>query len=236
MVDKIDIDIVVTKQVKLDAKVNNVEVGGIDLGTATCQQLNDELTQPQRDGIHRMIPNKTGQTVSFATGDDGDLQKGRGVDFFILDCNNSFGNTNRFTDSVGGQNYDGTGGSLVDYVIDHLTNLAWMRTLNASVVWATSVANVNASNAVGFADWRMSNVLELCSILNHKPANDFLDYSPFNIDVSALAQSIWSSTTAAFATARAMTLLTGEFPGSIGALSGRLKTDTNFSLQVRNPF
>jgi hypothetical protein len=33
-------------------------------------------------------------------GDDGDLQRGRGVNFLTLDFNNGFGNTNRFTDDL----------------------------------------------------------------------------------------------------------------------------------------
>ena len=43
---------------------------------------------------------KTNQTVSYRTGDDGDLQKGREVDFYTLSANNPFGNTNRFTDEL----------------------------------------------------------------------------------------------------------------------------------------
>ena len=41
---------------------------------------------------------KTGQTTSFRTGDDGDLEAGRNVSFTVLAENNPFGNTNRFTD------------------------------------------------------------------------------------------------------------------------------------------
>ena len=45
---------------------------------------------------------KTGQTTSYRTGDDGDLQEGRDVDFFTLDYTNPFGNTQRFTGITGG--------------------------------------------------------------------------------------------------------------------------------------
>ena len=48
---------------------------------------------------------KTGQTTSYRTGDDGDLEAGRNVDFTTLAENNPFGNTNRFTDELGGQTY-----------------------------------------------------------------------------------------------------------------------------------
>ena len=43
---------------------------------------------------------KTGQTTSYRTGDDGDLEAGRATDFFTLASNNPFGNTNRFTDEL----------------------------------------------------------------------------------------------------------------------------------------
>jgi len=48
---------------------------------------------------------KTGQTTSYRTGDDGDLEAGRATSFTVLESNNPFGNTNRFTDELGGQTY-----------------------------------------------------------------------------------------------------------------------------------
>ena len=46
---------------------------------------------------------QTGQTTIFRTGDDADRRaEGRDVDFFTLPSNNPFGNTNRFTDELGG--------------------------------------------------------------------------------------------------------------------------------------
>jgi len=44
---------------------------------------------------------KTGRTVSYLTGDDGDLQNGRDTDFFTLDGLNGFGTNARFTDELG---------------------------------------------------------------------------------------------------------------------------------------
>ena len=50
-------------------------------------------------------PLKTNQTTSFRTGDDGDDQRGREDDFFTLEDNNPFGNTDRFTAVDGTQTY-----------------------------------------------------------------------------------------------------------------------------------
>jgi hypothetical protein len=69
---------------------------------------------------------KTGQTTSYRTGDDGDLEEGRATDFFTLATNNPFGNTNRFTDELGGSTYtnnividwstyDNIGGTVLGY-------------------------------------------------------------------------------------------------------------------------
>lgn len=49
---------------------------------------------------------KTGQTTVYRTGDDADTSsEGRATDFLTLASNNPFGNTNRFTDILGGQTY-----------------------------------------------------------------------------------------------------------------------------------
>ena len=48
---------------------------------------------------------KTGQTISLAANDDGALEEGRDTDFDTLASNNPFGNTNRWTDELGGSTY-----------------------------------------------------------------------------------------------------------------------------------
>jgi hypothetical protein len=56
---------------------------------------------------------KTGQTTSYRTGDDGNIQAGRATSFSVLAENNPFGNTNRFTDELGGQTY--TNNIMIDW-------------------------------------------------------------------------------------------------------------------------
>jgi hypothetical protein len=96
---------------------------------------------------------KTGQTTSFAAGDDGALQKGV-----------TWPNP-RFTD-----NSNGT-------VIDNLTGLIWLTNANcfSAQVWATALTSANAlaSFACGLTDgsvagdWRLPNVREMQSLVHY---------------------------------------------------------------------
>ena len=105
---------------------------------------------------------KTGQTTSYATGDDGELQ--RGVDW----------PNPRFTD-----NGDGT-------VTDNLTGLIWLTNAHCAATgrtWATALTDVDSLNAAGTmngnncgdssnggshqTDWRLPNVRELQSLAHY---------------------------------------------------------------------
>lgn len=132
---------------------------------------------------------KTGQTVSQQTGDDGDVEAGRNVDFFTLAENNPFGNTNRFTDEFGGQTY--TNSIVIDWsTYDGSTVLGWSNTVRGTGpvrTWSQNIADAMLLSIGGFTSgWRIPNIGELFSIINFgfNPANyvfNFLNYSPFNI-------------------------------------------------------
>jgi hypothetical protein len=153
-------------------------------GQFTCQQLNDQVNNTVRQGLQNVNPIKTGQTTSYTTGDDGDLERGNQVDFLTLTCNNSFGNTNRFTDDAGGQTYAN------DYVIDHLTGLGWYRVERGNFSWSDAISDANGLTLVSFSDWRVPNFQEMSSIINFEIAN-LLDYAPINSSQS----NYWTSTT-----------------------------------------
>jgi len=135
---------------------------------------------------------KTGQTQSYATGDDGDLEKGVA------------GPTPRFAD-----NGNGT-------VTDHLTGLVWLKDENcerfylgdAKAVnprtWSEAVDSANrlANGYCGLTDnskagdWRLPNRKELDSLI------DLGQYEPAlppdcPLKVSALADYYWSATSRA---------------------------------------
>ena len=125
---------------------------------------------------------KTGQTTSYATGDDGDLEAGRATDFFTLANNNPFGNTNRFTDELGGTSYandividwstyDNIGGTVLGYYRLSMALASWNDQIGACL--ALSIGTFTT-------DWRLWNVHECMNILNYNIGNTALNYSPFN--------------------------------------------------------
>ena len=125
---------------------------------------------------------KTGQTTSYATGDDGDLQKGVSWP------------SPRFTN-----NGDGT-------VADNLTELIWLQNANrpaAGQSWANAVTYCNnladdggeLTDGSVAGDWRLPNVNELISLLDFGQSLPLLPNGhPFTGVVSG---SYWSSTTEA---------------------------------------
>ncbi len=78
------------------------------LGAAVGSKIGSEWIVPVTGGENVSNLYKTGVTDSVRTGDDGDLEEGRGVDWFNLGYNNPWGHGFRFVGSTGGYT-DGTG-------------------------------------------------------------------------------------------------------------------------------
>jgi hypothetical protein len=169
---------------------------------------------------------KTNQTTSFATGDDGDLQEGRDVDFFTLTTNNPFGNVNRFTALDGSQTY------VNDIIIDWSTyegnivlgyyrgGIATNRTWADSLTWAAGL------NPADYTGWRLTNIKELQNLANYEFGGGVLTYSPVNL----VSNSFWSSTTVNNNSAAAYSMSGGV--GALSASSG--KTSGLRTLACRN--
>ncbi len=131
--------------------------------------------------IPTQVP-KTGQTTSYATGDDGDLERGIALPI------------PRFTD-----NGDGT-------VTDNLTGLIWLQnaTRFGERSWADALSDCNSLADDGAAltdgsaagDWRLANVKELQSLVDFGNYNPALPTGhPFtNVQ---FGHYYWSSTTSA---------------------------------------
>lgn len=133
---------------------------------------------------------KTGQTIPYDVGDDGDLQKG--VEW----------PDPRFTD-----NLDGT-------VTDHLTGLVWLKdagrfsnrgwnpALNACNNLADDGVDLTDGSVAG--DWRLPNSKELRRLIDFSNSNPALPTGhPFIVPAGAV---FWSSTTATNNTGRAWTI------------------------------
>ena len=150
---------------------------------------------------------KTGQTTSYRTGDDGDFEAGRDVDFFTLAENNPFGNTDRFTDELGTQTY--TNNIVIDWsTYDGATVLGYRRTTTFSVSWNAAIdAALIVSIAPFTSGWRLPNIHEYINICNYESSLNFT-HPPFNIALFSLL----SSTTVGGSTANC---LRTDFGGTI---------------------
>jgi len=131
---------------------------------------------------------KTGQTTSYETGDDGDLQMG------VVWPNP------RFTD-----NADGT-------ITDNLTRLIWLKDANCFGVrnWGNALSDVNglANGTCGLTDgstagdWRLPNVRELLSLIHYGFYSPALpnttgtgQWTAGDLFTDQISSYYWSSTT-----------------------------------------
>jgi len=143
---------------------------------------------------------KTNQTTSYRTGDDGDIEAGRDVSFLVLPSNNPFGNTNRFTDELGGQSY--ANNIVIDWsTYDGTEVLGYYRTISpVDVTWNVAIDSALALSVGSFTSgWRLVNRKEIDNIYNYE-LSQCMNYAPFNI-----INTIWCSTTYTASTTLAYT-------------------------------
>jgi|GEM_PF-1715099 len=156
---------------------------------------------------------KTGQTTSFATGDDGALQKGA-----------AWPSPNRFTAGTGAE---------VDCVTDNLTGLMWSKNgnlPNGTRTWQNALDYANALNLCGYTDWRLPNRKELFSLIHYGQSNPatWLNTQGFSNVQTVQTDWYWSSTTLAFSTVGAWFLNM-----SYGNVDGGYKPNGNYVWPVR---
>ena len=132
--------------------------------------------------LSRFLP-KTGQVTEYRAGDDGTYQAGWWKGKTVAD------NKTRFI----------VKGIAAEYVvIDLATGLMWVQDGNALgcnngnvLSWNDAIDFANALDFAGFTDWRMPNINELTSILNHSLISPIISEPPFANTYSAM---YWSST------------------------------------------
>jgi hypothetical protein len=170
---------------------------------------------------------KTGQTTSYRTGDDGDLEAGRATSFTVLASNNPFGNTNRFTDELGGQTY--TNNIVIDWSTYDGSNVLGYKRTATNVVsggWNSSVDTCLAISISPFTSgWRLANVNEWNNIINRELANP-LGYTPF----TAFVQTYSSHTSSSWKTAPS---LYSWAVTTAGAINIKDKNENSSNLAVR---
>jgi len=168
---------------------------------------------------------KTGQTISYNTGDDGDTQRGSGSDFYTLDDNNKFGNTNRLTDTLGTQIFTN------DWVLDWSN----FNQINNTVIGYYRLPQNNGSTLRvemanqpltlgGYSDTYICNKLELDNIINNTSANIPYNYAPFN-----LVESLFSTTVSQIADRN-------QYIHNNGGWSRQLTTNTTIKWMVMRIF
>jgi len=167
---------------------------------------------------------KTGQTTSYRTGDDGDIEAGRNTSFTVLAENNPFGNTNRFTDELGGQTY--TKNIMIDWsTYDGSTVLGCRR----QEVSGTFNSGIDACLALSIAPytsgWRMANIKELMNFANFSLSQVF-NYSPFNF----FANINSSTTNPGNVSHRYIMLSTGDIQNTPKSGSGNNLAVRNFTV------
>lgn len=166
---------------------------------------------------------KTGQTVSNRTGDDGDIQAGRAVDFLTLASPNPFGNVQRFTDETGGQTY--TNNIVIDWSTYNDTDVLGYSRVNQQGTWDDAIDNsLTYSSGSYSSGWRLANAKEMINIYNYQSYN-VLNYSPFNFT----APFFYTSTAVPGQSTR---ILWGR--NSDGQLQNYTKTGTFNYIPVRN--
>lgn len=156
------------------------------------QDLYIKAKAPSRSTAQLM---KTGQTTSYRTGDDGDIEAGRLTSFSVLAENNPFGNTNRFTDELGGATY--TNNIVIDWsTYNGSTVLGLSRAVVATgFTWDNAIDNCLAFSVGTFTSgWRLPNVREIFNLLNFaNTPGTLLNYSPINL--SSTGRVYWTSNT-----------------------------------------
>jgi hypothetical protein len=129
----------------------------------------------------RMGLMKTGQTISYTAGDDGDL--GRGIAW----------PEPRFIDHGNGT------------VTDKVSGLMWAKNaqeIPLKMTWHEAITTCNDIIFAGFDDWRLSNIREILSLIDYGTTDPALPHGHPFINVSP-AQSYWSSTTSSADSAQA---------------------------------
>ena len=191
---------------KASVKTQDILLKDVSGNTITPVSLaTDTITILDAVSAKGLLPLKTGQTTSYATNDDGDLERGRATDFNTIAYLNPFSNNFRFTDELGGQTFTNNividwstwdGGSSVNgYCFSDYSNETGTQSWNDWMLNSPYTCST-------FADWYLVNFQEMASLLNMNETYG-MDGYPFNI-VTSPNNRMYTSTTYSVNTAQAL--------------------------------
>ena len=164
---------------------NGTVLRGESNGVTSVQQPGKSPALHTAATIYPRLPTaRTGQTLTYASGDDGDFQCGQ-----IL-------SGARFAD-----NGDGT-------VTDDLTDLTWVKSPlalsnNTACTWSNALVFCNRLSYAGRTDWRLPNVRELSTVLDYSQTFPALPKGHPFVQVIPPQNYYWTSTTYAAKTNQA---------------------------------
>ena len=139
---------------------------------------------------------KSGATVSYQTGDDGDKEFGSGTDFYTLDGIASdwpHNSLERFTDDqltqvyasdvmIDWSKYNQPGGTVTGFFRTPLVGANLTNQLNGQPYTKNSLS-----------DWWVSNPKQVTDLFNYSVTRNYLNWSPLNVDTSVTADRLWTS-------------------------------------------
>jgi len=164
----------------------------------------------------------TGQTTSFATGDDASVPYGREANFLTLAANSPAGNTFRFTDTLLGQTF--SSGVAIDWAYRDDVNelvVGWQIGDNGSNVnWEDAIDYCLSLILDTYTDWNLPNS-NLIDTLKSTIYSRTLNYTPFSVTGNV---SFWSSSTLEGVLTTYAANLPNRLYGTLGAVS---KTSTS---------
>lgn len=143
---------------------------------------------------------KTGQTTSVISGDDGDTERGRLVNWMTLNHNNPFGNTNRWTLLDGSATTNGVDpqAPVLDWstwVQADETVMAYLFSFYSTQTGTQTIANWLSGQPYTeftYAGWYVCNIRELQNICNYEYSS-LLNGDPFNLTNTA-SSNVWTCT------------------------------------------
>ena len=201
-IDTEDIPTVNQVQVYFNEVLKYTQAANVDLQLTLKNQDGDDIAATftgynivvNQAGSLGAMPTETGQTTVYVSNDDGDRQKGRLTSFFVLPYSNPFANTNRLTDTLGGQTYAD------NIVLDWSTwvdgkVLAYSPSDNSATTGNQTFDDwcLNSPYSIGgFSDWYVANRNQGITLMN--PEYYGLDYSPFTlVNINTGKQSFLST-------------------------------------------